>query len=347
MRLRKPLFITVLSAVIVAAAYAGFWYYSRGVALNGIADWVEAQRKAGYRIAHGAARTGGFPFVVQIKADAVSAADAGGRWSWRASELGVEIRPWNFRRVRIEAFGTQSFTFKRDGAVIRLDLEARESVAIAAIAKSGRIGDLTLRIQKPRLSGDAGEFQAAEIWLEAAIAATPPPSHTQASLKVSLAAVKAVLPAALGGALGRKIKTLRANIKVLGAIPSGPLGDAIEAWRKNGGTVEVEWLHLVWGTVDLRAKGTLALDAQLRPLGAMSADIRGHDAALKALRAASVVSDTTANLAKLGLALLARTPAEGGAPVLSLPVTAQGGALYLGPVKLLDLPKIPLLVPSR
>ena len=39
--------------------------------------------------------------------------------------------------------------------------------------------------------------------------------------------------------------------------------------------------------------------------------------------------------------------AEGGAPVLSLPVTAQGGALYLGPVKLLNLPKILFLVRSR
>ena len=67
----------------------------------------------------------------------------------------------------------------------------------------------------------------------------------------------------------------------------------------------------------------------------------------EALRAASVMNDTTASLAKIGLALLARTPAEGGAPVLSLPVTAQGGALYLGPVKLLNLPKIPFLVRSR
>lgn len=345
MRLRKPLFIAALSAVVVAAAYAGFWYYARGVALNGIADWVEAQRDAGFRIAHEPLRTGGFPFVVQINADAVSAADAGGRWSWRAGGIGVEIRPWDFRRVRIEAFGKQNFTFRRDGAVTRIALEARESVAI--IAKSGRLGDLTLRIQKPRLSGDAGELRAGEIWLEAAMAATPPTTHNEPLLRLSLAAADAVLPAAWGSALGRKIKTLRADIKVLGAIAGGPLGDAIEAWRQNGGTVEVEWLHLVWGPADLRAKGTLALDAQQRLLGALSADIRGHDAALEALRAASMVSDMTASLAKIGLALLARTPAEGGAPVLSLPVTAQGGALYLGPVKLLNLPKILFLVRSR
>ena len=294
MRLRKPLFIAALSAVVVAAAYTGFWYYARGVALNGIADWVEAQRDAGFRIAHEPLRTGGFPFVVQINADAVSAADAGGRWSWRAGGIGVEIRPWDFRRVRIEAFGKQNFTFRRDGAVTRIALEARESVAI--IAKSGRLGDLTLRIQKPRLSGDAGELRAGEIWLEAAMAATPPTTHSEPLLRLSLAAADAVLPAAWGSALGRKIKTLRADIKVLGAL---------------------------------------------------SADIRGHDAALEALRAASMMSDMTASMAKIGLALLARTPAEGGAPVLSLPVTAQGGALYLGPVKLLNLPKIPFLVRSR
>jgi hypothetical protein len=338
---RKPLLIAALAAAFVAASYTGVWFYARGVALAAIANWVAQQRQAGYRIDHGPPRTGGFPFVVQITVDVVSAAPADERWRWRAAGLGVEIRPWNFRRVRLEALGAQRFMFRRDGAAIRIALDAAETVAVATIAPSGRVAGATLRIREARLSSDVGAFQAAEFWLEAAVADPPPSAHTQASLTVSLAAVDAVLPAAFEGALGREIETLRGDFKVMGAISGGPLRAAVEAWRVDGGTVEIEWLHVTWGPVDLRAKGTVALDAEHRPLGALSADIRGHAAALDALRGASVVSGTTATLAKIGLALLARTPPDGGAPVLSLPVTAQAGKLYLGPIKILNLPEIP------
>jgi hypothetical protein len=306
---------------------------------------VAAQRDAGYRIAHDPLQTGGFPFVVQITTDALSVAPADEGWSWRTSGLGVEIQPWKLRRIRIEAFGAQKFALRRDGALTRATLAAVESVAIATIAESGQIANIALRIRKPRLTGDIGEIQAGEIWLETTIAIPPPATHRDPSLTLSLAASDGVLPANFDGALGRKFKTLRADIKVLGAIAGGPLRNTIESWREDGGTIEVEWLHFIWGPLDLRAKGTLALDAELRPLGALHADIRGYDAALEALRAASIMSDTTASLAKVGLALLARTPAEGGAPVLSLPVTAQDGALYLGPIRILRLPKIP--IPAR
>ena len=40
------------------------------------------------------------------------------------------------------------------------------------------------------------------------------------------------------------------------------------------------------------------------------------------------------------LGLLARTPKEGGPPRITAPLTAQDGALYLGPVKIMRLPRI-------
>jgi len=228
-----------------------------------------------------------------------------------------------------------------------MKLTAGEVVAVAAVAASGRVAGATLRVRDPRLSGAAGEYRAAEFWAEAALADPPPAAHTQTWLTLSLAATDATLPAALEPALGRKIKTLRAEFKVLGAIQGGPPRDAVEAWRKDGGTIEVDWLHVAWGTVDLRATGTLAIDAEGRPLGALSADIRGYAAALDALRKASVVTEKVANLAKIGLALLARKPPGGGAPVLTVPVTAQGGRLYAGPLKVLNLPRVPLWVRPR
>lgn len=347
MPFRKTLLIAALAVAVVAVAYTGVWYYARGIALDAVTDWVAARRLAGYRIDHGPPRTGGFPFAVRIRIDAVSAATGDERWHWRGDSLVVEIRPWDFRHLRLEAFGAQRFMHRDGGAVTRMTLDARESVAIATFAETGRLTDVTLRIQDPRLSGDGGAFRAAEFWLEAVIADPPPSVHTEPSLTLSVAAVDTVLPAAFGSVLGREIETLRAELKVLGTIAGGPPREALEAWRRDGGTVDVKWLHMTWGPVDIRARGTLALDAEHRPLGALSADIRGYAAAMDALRDASVVSEQTANLAKIGLALLARTPPEGGAAVLTVPVTAQAGKLYAGPVKILTLPRIRFSAQSR
>ncbi len=345
MGIRKPLFVAALAMLFVAVSYMGIWFYARVVALEIIADWVSEQRQAGYRIAHGPPQTGGFPFVVQIRLDAVSIAPAGESWRWGAGALGLEIRPWNFRRIRLEAFGAQRIMAARNGAETRMVLTASEAVAIVTIAKSGRVTGATLRLREPRLSGDTGDVRAAELWLEAA--APSPSAPTVASFTLSLAATDWVLPAALNSALGRKIETLRAEIDILGAIPGGPFGDAVESWRKAGGRIEVKWLHVTWGAVDFQARGTLALDDEGRPLGALTADIRGFGAALDALQEASVVREKTANLAKIGLALLARKPPGGGAPVLRLPLTAQAGKLYFGPIKIADLPRIRFRVQPR
>src|SRR3546814_20885801 len=80
----------------------------------------------------------------------------------------------------------------------------------------------------------------------------------------------------------------------MGALPPGPPSQAIEAWRQNGGTVEIPWLNLVWGPLDLRAKGTATLDGRMRPLGALTADIRGYRETLTAFSSAGLVPPDTA-----------------------------------------------------
>ena len=127
---------------------------------------------------------------------------------------------------------------------------------------------------------------------------------------------------------------------MLGALPSGPLVESLQRWRESGGTVELKWLHLAWGPIDIKLKGTLALDAQLRPIGALSADIAGFAEAIDALVVAGVVEGDTGRLARAGLGLLAKRPEGGGPPVLSVPMTAQDGRLYLGPIAITELPPV-------
>ena len=48
------------------------------------------------------------------------------------------------------------------------------------------------------------------------------------------------------------------------------------AWRDGGGTVEIKEFTLLWGKVEIRAEGSIALDAETRLIGALTAKVKGH-----------------------------------------------------------------------
>ncbi len=108
------------------------------------------------------------------------------------------------------------------------------------------------------------------------------------------------------------------------------------AWSKAGGTLELKSLIVDWGALGMTTSGTLALDAELRPLAALTAEIEGYGAVLAALADAGTLKTRDAKLATTVLDLLAK-PAPDGARVLTVPVTAQNGTLFVGPLSLVKL----------
>jgi hypothetical protein len=226
-------------------------------------------------------------------------------------------------------------------------VDPAEAAAVASFWGNGQPKTLTILLHDLHVSGDSGPWQAAEIWLEATRPEKPPASHKETGLTLSLSGSDLTLPQDLDLPLGNHIQSLRGDFRMLGALGSGPFAKAVEAWRVDGGTIEVPWLHAVWNKVDLRAKGTLALDEDWRPIGAFSTDIRGFAAGMDALADASLIEPKTALMAKVGLALLAKRPPEGGPPVLTVPVTAQDGKLYAGPIRIARLSSLRPSAPPR
>ncbi|MGY9105148.1 MAG: DUF2125 domain-containing protein, partial [Alphaproteobacteria bacterium] len=68
-----------------------------------------------------------------------------------------------------------------------------------------------------------------------------------------------------------------------GPVPQDFTRQGVEEWRRAGGMVDATWLNLLWGAFDLRGRGTLSLDDRHRPLGAITADIRGYSETMDAL----------------------------------------------------------------
>lgn len=338
MSVRKSAIVIALFLIVGISAYTGYWFYARELASSIIDDWAIQQRAEGYEVTYSAPVFSGYPLLIRAVLDQphVKRND----FVWRSERLSIESQPWNFSRLRVDIQGKQWVTLAHDPAPFVLT--PAKAAIVAKLSSDGSIAEASVLLRDLLITqaDNTALSQVSELWLEAIAPNDVPQEHTDNNLSVSVSAVDITLPEAAAGPLGRNVSKLRADIKLKGAIPNAALGEALEIWRRSGGTLDVDWLHVIWGTFDIRAKGTVALDAQARPLGAFSTDIRGHSQALDALVSHAVLEQKTATLAKLGLSLLTKTPTDGGAPVLSVPVTAQDGHLYAGPVKIFELPPL-------
>lgn len=340
MRIGKPLLITAFALVVVAGGYSAYWFYTKNVALDRIAEWVSARQLDGFRIGHEPPRVDGYPFSIRIVLGAPSVVAPGDAWHWQGTSLALEAQPWNLYRYRLESHGAQEIGFMLDGEPVRLALETAETTAVAGFWTNGQLKSVSILLRELKGSGDSGAWQAAEVWIEVTQPETPPVVHTETALTLSVSGAEVTLPEGHDAPLGRTIESLRGDFRLLGAIDGGPIEAALNTWRQAGGTVEVPWLRTVWNRVDLRAQGTLALDEDWRPAGSFSADIRGFAQGMDALAAANVIEPNSVTMAKIGLALLAKKPPEGGEAVLTVPITAQAGQLFVGPIRIARLPPI-------
>jgi len=144
--------------------------------------------------------------------------------------------------------------------------------------------------------------------------------------------------------LDRQIQEIAMVFTVKGALPETFLRDAIDAWRRGGGTLDLSHFQINWGKLSLRAKGMLSLDEALRPLGALTADIKGYAETLSALERAHILQRKAVAGTQLALDLLSRRDDGDSRRVVTVLVAAQNGALYFGPVRLLKLAPIPFPV---
>jgi len=322
----------VLVALIV---YAAYWHYLAGTLRDQLLPWAQARATEGYIIHWDDAEIGGFPGSFRLDFTNLSfgtlrpvpvAMNAASASAWA---MPWNLKHWEFTtpggaRV-VEPSGSAGFDIRRvDGAV---DVEGRVVAAIdvtavdlsgLGIAQGTKIGDAEAHIELP---------------------ASPPQSHTDTSLGLSLQVSDATLPVAVPG-FGNTLSGFSFAGQMKGALPPGPLIPALTRWRDDGGTIELQSLRLRWGSLLIDATGTLALDSGLQPEGAFSAVITGQDQAVDVAVRTGALKPSDAGTAKAVLGLLAR-PNGNGDKALTLPMTIQNQQLYLGPAKLANIPSIP------
>ncbi|HYD68456.1 DUF2125 domain-containing protein [Azospirillum sp.] len=336
LRKRLALAAAVLFVALLAAWGVAWWMVAKAVE-NGIVAWAEAQRARGVDVRYADLRMGGFPLAVRATATEPRIAARGA--DWRGAELVGEAPLWDPTRIALTLPGPQ-----------RLRLSDPASPPGELVAPQGGTGHVTLGPAgvpvEARLSfADLTFAPAALPDAPAAVSAldltlrqppAPPASHEETGLAVEVDARGVRLPSAVQSPLGPIVSRATATVRVQGRPPElHP--ESLAAWSRDGGTVQMDALGLDWGPLKATVNGTLALDRDLQPQAAMTAEVRGADKVLAAFQ--GQLKPNEVNMARSVIGMLAR-PSQDGEPVIMAPLTIQYRALFVGPLKVAAIPAI-------
>jgi len=314
----------VILVLLAAFAYGALWFELAQRLETSLSETFDGLAANGFDVETGEMLSHGFPHQVSITIEGLqlAALRAEPPLRARASDLRLTLHPWRIDRL----FGyAQQIDLIRDGlrfVAPRADMaieRAGNGQRIALDIDAGSLLDASedmplLRIAGVRVSvmlESDGASQAAGL-LE--------PRRAQISIRSQ--GVQVVQPQGAGS-----LESLRFEAVLHGRI-AGHWGNSdLEEWRDRGGTLDIADLTLDWGDAALGAQGSLSLDEALRPLGALTVTLENPARLLDRLGSVGLVD---AALAARLRPLLASLPRQtGGNGEISLPVSLQGGRVFL------------------
>jgi hypothetical protein len=332
MRPRVLVLVCLLAALLAGGALSAYWLWSAARLEQGIAAWSAEQRARGYEIAYRGPAIGGYPFALTARFEAPRIASPKG-WRWQGPTVTGRAAIWSPLEIALDFSGRHRVIGPRDAPA---EAEAARATAVLRLLRDGRVERAEAEARGATLRRD-GRVLSAE-GVTARLGPRRPAEGTRPrGLALAGAARGIVLPEESAGPLGPSLRRLDFEGVLLGEVPPGEGREMLARWRDDGGGLEIGRLALEWGPLALEGKGSLGLDQGLRPAGEIASRISGLSGTLDRLVAARLVTAERARLVKLALFALADGTDGQGRPVVALPITLQGGRLYLGPAPVLRL----------
>ena len=336
------IFLAVLSAF--ALAWSGGWFWLADKLRSDIASFVNAQRDNGIVLDWSDMRISGFPirFDTTFENPQATRTTADTRISWAGAA--TAIRPFieGPGIVSFDAPGRHQFDIRNRDTDISIDTNADSLQGRLAFdtfgqprGLRGRAAPLTARLE------DGPEITTAETAFDWEMHTDPSAGESLSVVLKQIDLTAIPVDETVATTFGQTIQTVSGRATLRGPLDPAALDAAsLTRWRDSGGTLELESFNLIWGPLRIAGDGTLSVDPTLQPVGAFSARIAGLDRLLDLLEERGQIPRQQAALARIGLAVLLRTPANGGPAEARLPVTLQDRVLSIGPIPLLTLEPI-------
>jgi hypothetical protein len=332
---RSPFAVAGLAALVLLAGLVGgySWYWNQladGVR-DGLNIWLGQRRAEGFVAEKGLFEISGFPLSVEGKLARLTLGRGeegeAGYWRWVGRKITTNLKPWTPTRVDFATNAPQSAVFAdKNGDLRDLAVAAKETTGQVEISATGRLATINLEFQALALAGSAlvgpvliGQAKAQAELLQ--------------DTRLDIQANNLQLPAEADPVFGQRVEVFRLQSIITGKIPGAWSRPAVTAWRDDGGTVEVTRARVKWGSLDMTAEGTLALDGRMHPLGSGTTTISGHNESLRSLVEKGLITPLNAAALSVALNMMGRD-ANG---TVRFPITAQDGRVKVGPVSAIRL----------
>lgn len=304
--------------------------------------WIEGQRRLGRDVSYGSRRVWGFPYRLSLTL-------TGAKWSdprlplapqLEADEITAHLQLWQREHVIFDLPGRQSAVWRSAGAEHRSSMTSDRFRASLVIDGAGNWLRIAADLGKPRLQGPAegalrGEWAADKLLLHARRADNVPPS-----LDLAVQVDHVTLPQQAEKPFGRALRGLRLTGNLRGGFYGAGPEELLASWRDAGGVLDLSTISLTWGDLSLYGTGTLALDRDFRPLGAMSGTANNAVQAIDMLAATGLIAEATAGNVRNILLSLEEHSDNRGPSLRHITLTAQNGQLSYGDIPLLSLPPV-------
>lgn len=339
---RKVMRYLVLIGLIVGGllGYYVLWSHMADQIAAQAESWIEDQRRQGREVTYEARRVWGFPYRLSLTLRKVQWHDPRQALAPRleADEITTHHQIWQREHVIFDLQGTQSAAWRDGGVERRISLSAERFRASLVVDGAGNWLRMAADLTKPRLQGPAdgiarGDWTAGKLLLHARRAANVPPS-----LDLAIQADHVVMP--LAKPFGAAMQSLRLSGNLRGGFQGRTLEERLASWRDAGGVFDFNTMAMTWGDLSFSGAGTLALDRDFRPLGAMSGKGAGVPQMIELLETEGLITPQSARAAKRSLDAAAEFVDNRGKPIRDMALTAQDGQLSYGPVPLLSLPSV-------
>lgn len=339
----RALFLALSVAILLLLAYTLYWNAAAN-RLNGFL-LVEPMKplvtgqKASVEIGPGT--TGGFPLRLTA------------RWAhfkvtWPDGTV-LETGPlvfsaWAWEPLAFQLESDAPVRLTVPGTVLARPINAhaaslRGSIAATMDEKIIQVS-VSLAAVEAVIEGGTGPLKASELTLTWTAPAQPPTGPTDSQGQTSLVITGLDLPGAVPAPLQQRIDQVALSYEPRGPLPAKPSVEGMAAWRDGGGTLDIRSFRVLWSGMDLRANATLALDRDMQPEGAGTAELSGADALIDVMGARGNIPADRVAVMKQGLQGLTRRT-DDGRDILSVPVTLQNRRLSVGPIVVGVMPVVP------